>query len=403
MPSTRLWCDLRGDRPAIAFEAVEQRHLPQRVRAVEAVGVEIAEPLEKLGLVRPAPAASHGACGSRCRSPGPAPSSARRTCRPAAMRGDEESGAAARAASPVRARDALDDGVPPSGSGSKTIAQPMCMWADSSPSSSSRNAASNGVRRSPMHPTVRLPGGCRYPGNIRIANTPSGYCVALPYLALGAAIRLLAWFGNRQEGGDGALGRVGDLLRGRHSLGVQLPANQETVEEGDDQVRQGVGVDLQRTDLRRKRRGWSRRSCGGSRRRSPLISARRPSERGTCAQASRQAATSERFASSVSSTPAVLRCRRSSGVAGPGSAASATSGFSQRWNASRDGDVEKALLGAEVVADRGQVGAGGRDQVSGRRPCVALLLQAGDRRLQQTLSVTAITFCRHHERYFTPV
>ena len=48
-----------------------------------------------------------------------------------------------------------------------------------------------------------------------------------------------------------------------------------------------------------------------------------------------------------------------------------------------------------MVADRGEVGARGRDQVAGRGPRVALLLQADDRRLQEALSVTLITFAPH--------
>ena len=68
-----------------------------------------------------------------------------------------------------------------------------------------------------------------------------------------------------------------------------------------------------------------------------------------------------------------------------------------------DRHVEQVLLGAEVVADRSEVGAGGGDEVACRRSGETLLLQAGDRRLQQALSVTLLTLRRHCPGYFTPV
>ena len=144
IPSTKQWWTLvtRLQRPPARPSS--ERDLPQRPAAVEPVRVEVAHPVEQLGVAAgggqgrmahvardvemgiglPARPAQAPVCGweSRLRKRGIA--SRRRSS---------------------SARTSSTDGTFPPGSGSNTIAQPMCMWEQSSACSSSRNAASRGV------------------------------------------------------------------------------------------------------------------------------------------------------------------------------------------------------------------------------------------------------------------
>ena len=136
---------LGDEAPAAAGKPVEQRHLPQRPAAVEPVGVEVRHPVEQLGVAagsgqgRVAHVGRDVEVGVRL----PVAASAARPCAGArAACGSAASPPGARSSS---ARTSSTDGTRPPSSGSKTIAQPMCMCEHSSACSSSRKAASSGV------------------------------------------------------------------------------------------------------------------------------------------------------------------------------------------------------------------------------------------------------------------
>ena len=138
---------LGREHPAAVLETVDQRHLPQRARAVEPVRPEVAEPLVQLGLPARAPAASRGARGRAGRSPGPRSSPAAAGRARAARTGGSGSGAAARSARrAVRAADRVSAAHRSRAAARRSSAPPMCIIAPSSACSSSRKVASSGVR-----------------------------------------------------------------------------------------------------------------------------------------------------------------------------------------------------------------------------------------------------------------
>jgi hypothetical protein len=128
-------------------QTVEQHDLPQRTAAVQAMRVEVRDPVRELGLAAPTTGASRDERARRSQSADRAPRSARRVRRCGARRASGIASIGSNRCS-NSSHTAPIAGVPPPGSGSNTSAAPICISALLSACSSSRNAPSSAVSRS---------------------------------------------------------------------------------------------------------------------------------------------------------------------------------------------------------------------------------------------------------------
>ena len=131
--------------PTTVGEPLDERHLPQRPMAIQALGEEARCPLRQLLIA---------SGGGECRA-GDVPANVKRGIvlpfgprQPAGVRLRQALSVARQLPQPARRcrHSSSRDGEPPSGRGSKTMITPVCMCALSSACSSSRNVASRAVR-----------------------------------------------------------------------------------------------------------------------------------------------------------------------------------------------------------------------------------------------------------------